>query len=560
MRVLSLAQGTPEWIAARLQHFTASEAPAMLGLSKYQTRNDLLRQKKTGIAPDVDAGTQRLFDRGHEVEALARPIAEGIAGDEFFPVTASETIEGLPLLASFDGITFDESTLFEHKLFNAGLADFITDSCDLPDTHWPQAEHQLLVSGATRCLFMTSDGTENNYAWIWYESKPERRAQLIAGWKQFAIDLEAYQPEAIKAEPAKAAVETLPAVFVQVQGSLVCENNISKFAEQMAAFIKRVPDAPQTDDDFAVCEAAVKTLGNAEDALKAAKDSSLGAIQSLADLHRLIDSQAEIARSNRLRLEKLVKAEKENRKLAIVQAASAALKTWINELNDALGRDYMPAMTADFAGAIKGLRTISSIQNAVDTELANAKIAANEAFQRISKNLTSLRELAAGYAFLFSDTAQLVQKDNEFVVLTINSRIAEHKAAEEKRLEAERERIRAEEAARAEREAQAKLQEEQRLAAAAPVAPEEKPDEPAKQERHALHVVEASNDTGERITLGQINTRLAPIQLSVDGLRTLGFEPVATERAAKLYRAADFGRICDALIEHIQAAELRKAA
>ena len=47
MKTLDLIQGSPEWLAARAQYFTASEAPAMLGLSKYKTRQELLREKAT---------------------------------------------------------------------------------------------------------------------------------------------------------------------------------------------------------------------------------------------------------------------------------------------------------------------------------------------------------------------------------------------------------------------------------------------------------------------------------------------------------------------------------
>ena len=126
-------------------------------------------------------------------------IAEKIIGAELYPCTGSESVNGLPLLASFDGLTMSEEVEFEHKLFNAKLAAFISTENDLPDTHWPQVEHQLLVSGANKCLFMTSDGTEDNCTWIWYESMPERRARLIAGWAQFAKDKAAYVPQ--PAEP-----------------------------------------------------------------------------------------------------------------------------------------------------------------------------------------------------------------------------------------------------------------------------------------------------------------------------------------------------------------------
>lgn len=561
MKTLTIAQGSAEWHAVRLQHFTASEAPAMLGLSKYMKRDEILRQKKTGLVPEVDAGTQRLFDLGHEVEALARPIVEEFIGDELFPATGIESVDGLPLLASFDGITMDEATTFEHKLYSQWLADHLIAHDDLPDTHWPQVEHQFLVSGAERCLFVVSDGTADNMVKIWYASKPERRQQVIAGWKQFAADLAVYVPGEIKPEPVKAAVETLPAVFVQVQGSLTCQDNIGTFAEQLGAFLLRVPAKPATDEDFAVCEAAVKTLEKAESALKAAKESSLGYVQSLADLHRLIDTQAEIARSNRLRLDKLVKAEKENRKVAIINGAQIEYRSFVAGLRYA---DYLPALNPDFAGAIKGLKTIASIASAANDCLAGAKIEATQWHDKVSANMETIQS-AGDYAFLFRDLRDLVLRDADYVALTVKTRIADHKEAEARRIEAERERIRAEEQAKAEREAAQKAEQERvaRERADMLAAQTVVPLAPAVVAVPAPAVAPAApaNDAAATMTLGQINARLAPINLSADGLRQLGFEPASKERAAILYHAADFPAICQAIIRKIQsAADLRQAA
>ena len=77
-----LVQGTDQWRAFRAEHDGASEAAAMLGLSKYVSRNELLRLKSTGIAQEVDGAKQSMFDAGHASEAAARPIAEGIISDE----------------------------------------------------------------------------------------------------------------------------------------------------------------------------------------------------------------------------------------------------------------------------------------------------------------------------------------------------------------------------------------------------------------------------------------------------------------------------------------------
>ena len=76
MQTVELQQGTPEWHAFRAAHYTASDAPAMLGISPYKTRNELLREKKLGITPELDAATQARMAKGHEYEAQARPVAE----------------------------------------------------------------------------------------------------------------------------------------------------------------------------------------------------------------------------------------------------------------------------------------------------------------------------------------------------------------------------------------------------------------------------------------------------------------------------------------------------
>ena len=111
MLIHNVPQGSPEWLSLRSSYFTASEAPAMMGASKYQSRTELLAQKKTGIVPEVSPAQQKLFDRGHETEALARAIIEAQIGEDLFPVVATEG----NLLASVDGMDMLGNVLFEHK-------------------------------------------------------------------------------------------------------------------------------------------------------------------------------------------------------------------------------------------------------------------------------------------------------------------------------------------------------------------------------------------------------------------------------------------------------------
>src|SRR5687768_9563227 len=113
-----LVQGSDAWHQFRLEHFGASEAAAMLGLSKKVTRTELLHMKSTGTAREFSDWVQKnILDYGHEVEALTRPIIEEEFGIDLYPVTCSD---GLPS-ASCDGLTLCESDAFEHKQPNKEL-------------------------------------------------------------------------------------------------------------------------------------------------------------------------------------------------------------------------------------------------------------------------------------------------------------------------------------------------------------------------------------------------------------------------------------------------------
>ena len=193
MKLIDIQQGSPEWLALRLGHFTASEAPAMMGDSLYTKRVELLYQKATGYRPVVTPYQQKKFDEGHAVEAKARPIVERREGQELFPVTGVRTVNGLPLLASFDGLNLDKTLVFEHKLWNEKLVTQIEGEGLEPHYYW-QLEHQMLVADkADRVLLVCSDGTTGNFRHVYYPSQEHRRDALIDGWQQFQTDLEHYK-------------------------------------------------------------------------------------------------------------------------------------------------------------------------------------------------------------------------------------------------------------------------------------------------------------------------------------------------------------------------------
>lgn len=453
MKILEVEQGSRAWHEARARHFTASEAPAMMGASKYQTRNELLQLKRTGIAPEVSDMQQRIFNQGHAAEAGARPIAERIVGEELYPATA-ESDDHPELLASFDGITMLEGVTWEHKLYTESLATQIK-SGDLEPHYFWQLEQQLLVSGAERCLFQCSDGTEENEAHMWYESVPGRAEQLLAGWKQFAEDLESYEHREAAPEAKAAPTLDLPVVSVQISGELAIVDNFGAFETALREFVDhRLITKPQTDQDFADLEGQIKVLKKAEGALDAAEAQLLSQVSTVDQLKRTKDLLHKLARDNRLRAEKLVKSEKEARKLEILNGAKHAMTDHLAKLSTRLRVVSMPFIDVDFAGAMKGKRTLSSLQSAADDELARAKIEANALADTASANLRTLNTMASKHTFLFHDLQVIAWKPNDDFTALVKARIADHKEAEAARLEAERERIHQEEAAKLEAQKQ----------------------------------------------------------------------------------------------------------
>jgi len=252
MQLIELKQGTTEWHDFRTAHFGASEASAMLGISPYKSRNDLLKEKSTGISKAIDPATQRVFDRGHQVESLARPIIESFLEEELYPVIVTDG----KLSASCDGLTMDGYIAWECKQYSDKLFESVSN-CVLPEHHWPQCQQVLYITGAERLLFTCSDGTKEGTANIWILPDKDQQQAIVDGWAQFERDLAGYTPAVVIEPPKAEPLERLPAVTVQVKGELtLC--NLNEVIPLFDDFLTNAKIDLVTDDDFAQAEAEAK--------------------------------------------------------------------------------------------------------------------------------------------------------------------------------------------------------------------------------------------------------------------------------------------------------------
>jgi putative phage-type endonuclease len=538
MQIHELTQGTPEWHAYRADHDNASDAPAVLGKSPYKTRAELLHEQHTGLAKEVSATVQALYDNGHRFEALARPLAEKIIGQDLYPVTGSAG----RLSASFDGLTMMEDVIWEHKTLNDAIRAAAT-AHDLGEHLCIQMEQQMMVSGADRVLFSATlwDANDNlvEEKHLWYEGDPQLRAEIEAGWEQFAKDLAAYKPVQLADKPAAAPILQLPALVVQTKGEVV-QSNLPDFKAAAEAFIANIKMELSTDEDFANAEAVVKFCGDAEKKLEVTKSAVLAQAATIDDVMRTIDNISDQLRTKRLALDKLVAKRKQEIKETILAEAKIAYADHVAALEAEIKPLRLPAAQPDFAGAMKNKRTLASLHDAVDTLLASAKISTNTTAADYRAKQAWCKEHAAGHGALFMDMATIITKPMDDFQLVITTRVSAHLAAEEKKEADMRAQIAAEEKAKAEAAAKAKAD----AAEAERVANERAATALADQNRQAAEAAERKRATEAAAANVAANTAPAvPAGAAAEIARTAAFygehRAAAPDRATQLQALAD---------------------
>ena len=418
----NLIQGSDAWHEFRLNHFGASEAAAMLGVSKETTRNELLRMKATGNAKEFSDYVQKnILDYGHEVEALARPLVEAMIDDDLYPVTCSDG----DLSASCDGLTMAGDIAFEHKQWNESLADSVRDGV-LPAEHVPQCQQILMITGATKVIFTVSDGTPENMVTMDVFPSEYFFGQIRAGWDQFAKDLAAYEHKVIVDKPVADSIEAFPVATIQARGELIL-SNLPEVLPRFDLFLANQKTDLVTDDDFANGEAVAKFSRETAKKLRLVADQTIDQIASVSEAVRALNNYADQFDGLGLKLEKLVKSEKEARKDSIINAAKLKWREHLDAIDAELKTVHLQIGAPDFLTAVKGKRTIESIENAVDTTLASGKIAADALAKTYRANLAWVDAAPTNFSFLYAhDLSSIVGKPTEDFQNLIHARIAEY--------------------------------------------------------------------------------------------------------------------------------------
>lgn len=433
-----LEQGSPEWLAHRTKYFNASDAPAMLGISKYKTRTELLHEYHTGISKSVSQSTQKLFDDGHRFEALARPIAESIIGEDLYPVVGTEGIYG----ASFDGLNLTQDINWENKTLNDDIRAAKTVD-DLDEMYLVQMEQQHMVSNAEKTLFtgtkFDAQGELLEKKEFWYTPNAERRQRIIDGWAQFKIDLDNYVPVEVIEKPKAKQIMALPSLAIQIRGEVTL-SNLPEFAEAATAYIESIKTEFVTDEDFANGEATVKFCEDAEKNIELTQAAAIAQTASIDELMRTLDHIKAQLRDKRLLIKKLVVAEKDKRKFEIVDKARAEFVAHVES--------HLPTRLIvnipDFQSGTRNKKTLSSMIEAVNLILVNSKIEVDALAREIAKKQAWFDDFAKDHLSLFPDLQTVIYKPMYDFKLLVESRINAEKAKQaehEARIKAQAEEV-----------------------------------------------------------------------------------------------------------------------
>ena len=435
-----LMQGSDEWHEYRLRHFGASEAAAMLGLSPKVSRDELLYAKSTGIAREFSDWVQtHILDHGHAVEALARPIAEDLIGDDLFTETFSLGL----LSASCDGNTLSRKIVWENKQPNVKIKAQVLEGI-LPEEHCPQCYQILLVTGADKLLFTVSDGTPENTVSMWVYPDAEWFARLVDGWAQFEKDLAKYEHVVHVEKPKAEAIMDLPAIFVMAHGGIT-DSNMDEFGVALAESLAKVRSiALVTDQDYANAKGAAKMYRETCNKLMLAKEAMLSQTMTVGEAARKMDLWHEDLRVTALQLEKNVEAAESAEKLALVNKAKNAFAEHVSSLESTIDPIRLVFDAPNFADSLKNQRTVAKRNSKVNTALANKIIEVDVIGKDIRAKLSWYCEFAKGYEALFADLQQIIYKPESDFDLLVETRIANYKAAEAAKLEAQRVAIQAE--------------------------------------------------------------------------------------------------------------------
>ena len=247
----------------------------------------------------------------------------------------------------------------------------------------------------------------------------------------------------------------------------IAAQNVDDFAAQVKAYLDGINTDLKTDDDFAQAEADCKELKAIEDKTRAAIKAVLDGSAETKTIIATAEAAAEDLRTMRLKMEKLVKAEKVRVREEIVGQTRRAIHAQIDAADECIKPALrkvlrLPELDGILDEAVKGKKTIDGLRKGCTTVLADWTALIDKSAKYL---IARYAQIPADKMHLFADLQDLLTVSSDF-----EDHVKQRLVAEEQRIAEEKARMEAEAKAKAEAEARAKIEAEQRAKAQAEAA------------------------------------------------------------------------------------------
>jgi len=175
---LDIEQGSPEWLGLRMRLRMASETPAVLGISPYQTA-DSVRRAKRGLRGSVTPAMRK----GSEQE----PLARAAYAKRFGSMRPAFYVAG-DYGCSLDGIDGERATILEIKTPYRGRDSDrwrMAERGRVAAHDQAQIQHQLMVCGAAIAHLWVWDADSRRGTMVEIKPDPQYWTRIRGAWDAF---------------------------------------------------------------------------------------------------------------------------------------------------------------------------------------------------------------------------------------------------------------------------------------------------------------------------------------------------------------------------------------
>lgn len=181
-----------EWLKARCSGIGASEIAILLGESEWSSSLDLYYSKRDQLPLEDERNEDEWLFWGRELEDSIRKVLCKRAGVE---LTQTNTLLRSTLypwaIATPDGLTVEIEPVETKNIAWGYKPEEWAER--IPEKYYIQCQHQMLVTGAKRCLFGALLWG-SRLIWEWVPRDEQMIARIIAAGKRFWAHVESGNP------------------------------------------------------------------------------------------------------------------------------------------------------------------------------------------------------------------------------------------------------------------------------------------------------------------------------------------------------------------------------